>query len=38
MEKIKQAKIMMNELPERIINTNENEEVVKTLRLEMKRI
>ena len=31
-------KIFIKELPEKIINTNDNEEVIKTLRLEMKKL
>jgi len=37
-DKKKKKKTKIYELPERIINTNENDEVVKTLKKEMKRI
>lgn len=36
-ERLKEGKILMSDLPERIINTKENEEVVKTLRMELKK-
>ena len=36
-DKLKKLKTKISELPERIINTNENEEVVKTLKKEMER-
>lgn len=37
-EKLKRAKVLIKELPERIINTNSDEEVVKTLKKELKRL
>lgn len=36
-ERLKQGKVFMRDLPEKIINTEENDEVVKTLRMELKR-
>ena len=37
-EKLKKQKIVMKELPERIINTKPNQEVVKVLKKEMNRL
>lgn len=37
-EKLKGFKVLMRELPERIINTNENEEVIKVLKKELRRL
>lgn len=37
-DKLKKTRTKILELPEKIINTNENEEVVKTLKREMKRL
>lgn len=37
-EKLKRKKILIKELPEKIINTNQNDEVVKTLKKEMKKL
>ena len=37
-DRLKKARTKIIELPEKIINTNENEEVVKTLKREMKRL
>ena len=37
-DKLRKVKTQINELPERIINTDLNEEVVKTLKKEMKKI
>ena len=37
-DKLKDAKTKILELPEKIINTNENDEVVKTLKKELKRL
>ena len=37
-DKLKKARTKILELPEKIINTNENEEVVKTLKREMKKL
>lgn len=37
-DKLRKIKTKINELPEKIINTNSNDEVVKTLKKEMKRI
>lgn len=37
-EKLKKSVILMNELPERIINTESKQEVVKTLRKEWKKL
>ena len=37
-DKMKEKSTKISELPEKIINTNENEEVVKTLKKEIKRI
>lgn len=36
-ERLKEVKVFMRDLPERIVNTDENDEVVKTLRMELKR-
>lgn len=37
-EKLKQGKVLMKDLPERIVNTTQDQEVVKVLRMEMKRL
>ena len=37
-DNLKKLKTKIGELPERIVNTDKNEEVVKTLKMEMKRI
>ena len=37
-DKLKNNKTIIKELPEKIINTNGNEEVVKTLKKELKKI
>ena len=36
-DKLKRLKTVISELPEAIINTNKNNEVVNTLRMELKR-
>ena len=35
-ERLTKRKILINELPEKINNTNQNEEIIKTLRKELK--
>lgn len=37
-EKLKKSKVLINELPEKIINTESEKEVIKTLKKEMKKI
>lgn len=37
-EKLKQQEILIGELPEKIINTESDKDIVKTLRMEMKKI